>query len=169
MKPTHIVAYNQDKRYIDAQSATLAVVDKTPGQKINVKNPVSAYGTRQAFYKPEYNLVEIGTIEDVESLVRQAFQKKAALMFKEGEKFAGKNQDTISYIKSRLQQIEYISGRGWRDLLRETGYALISRSNYFWVKVRNEDASGGRSVSNKPPVAAYFGMGAEYVQIKRSN
>ena len=151
----------------DARSATLSVVESTPGRKPNIKNPVEQYGYRQAFYRPEYNLIEIGTIEDVESMVRQSFQKKTALMFKEGEKFTGKNTETLKYIKARIKQIEYASGISWRNLLRETGYALISRSNFFWVKVRSKNASGGRSIAGVAPVAAYFPMAAEYVTIKR--
>lgn len=164
-----IISFGKRKDFSDAQSATLAVVQKTAGQRPNIKTPVQNYGSRQAFAKPEYNLIEIGAIEDVESLVRQSFQKKTALMHKEGEKFAGKNKDTINYIKSRIQQIEYVSNTGWRTLLRETGYGLISRSNYFWVKVRNEDLSGGRAIGGVPPVAAYFGMGPEHVTIKKDS
>lgn len=161
-----IVTFNKID-HKDARSATLSVVETTPGRRPNIKNPVEQYGYRQAFYRPEYNLIEIGTIEDVESMVRQSFQKKTALMFKEGEKFTGKNTETLKYIKSRIKQIEYASGISWRNLLRETGYALISRSNFFWVKVRNKNASGGRSIAGVPPVAAYFPMAAEYVTIKR--
>lgn len=164
-----IISFNKTRKYQDAQSATLAVVERSAGQRPNIKSPVQSYGTRQTFNRPEYNLLEIGVIEDVESLVRQSFQKKTALMHKEGEKFAGKNKDTINYIKSRLQQIEYVSNVGWRTLLRETGYGLISRSNYFWVKVRNEELSGGRSIGGIPPVAAYFGMGPEHVTIQKDN
>lgn len=159
----------RDNSVRDAQSATLAMVQKTPGQKPHLKNPVQSYGSRQAFNRSEYNLLEIGTIEDVESMVRQAFQKKTSLMFKEGEKFCGKNKETIKYIRNRLRQIEYVSDKPWRTLLRETGYGLLSRSNYFWVKVRNEDLSGGRSLGGVPPVAAYFGMGPEHVTIKRDD
>lgn len=162
-----IITFNKSNTNRDASSAILSVVEKSPGQKPNIKNPVQNYGFRQAFYRPEYNLIEIGTIEDVESLVRQAFQKKTALMFKEGEKFASKNKEAIRYIKSRIKQMEYVSKTSWRNLLRETGYALISRSNYFWVKVRSQSASGGRPIGSTPPVAAYFGMAPEYVTIKK--
>ena len=151
----------------DARSATLATVQNEMGKRPNIKSPVADYGRRQGFYRPEYDMIEIGVIEDVESYVRQAFQKKTALMFKEGEKFKGKNKETIDYIKTRLQQIEYVSDISWRQLLRETGYALISRSNFFWVKARNEKASGGRRIGGTSPVAAYFPMGPEYVQIKK--
>lgn len=162
-----IISFGKRKEYLDAQSATLAVVEKTAGQRPNIKSPVQNYGSRQAYHRPEYNLLEIGVIEDVESLVRQSFQKKTALMHKEGEKFQGKNKQTIDYIKARIQQIEYVSNTGWRTLLRETGYGLISRSNYFWVKVRNEQLSGGRAIGNVQPVAAYFGMGPEHVTVMR--
>jgi hypothetical protein len=162
-----IITFNNQRKNKDANSATLSVVQKTPGQKPNIKNPVQNYGFRQAFYRPEYNILEIGTIEDVESLVRQAFQKKTALMFKEGEKFTSKNKEAIRYIKSRIKQMEYVSNTSWRNLLRETGYALISRSNYFWVKVRSKNASGGRPIGSMAPVAAYFGMAPEYVTIKK--
>lgn len=164
-----IVPNSAKSEVLDARSATLGVVQNQINKRPNIKSPVAGYGRRQGFYKPEYDLNEIGIIEDVESYVRQAFQKKTALMFKEGEKFQGKNKEAIKYVKKRLQQIEYVSNTCWRTLLRETGYALISRSNYFWVKVRNEGASGGRRIGGTAPVAAYFGMGPEYVQVKKDN
>ena len=167
-KSDRLITVTQMKQSLrDARSATLAVVENRIGQRPNVKSPVADYGRRQGFYRAEYDLLEIGVIEDVESYVRQAFQKKTALMFKEGEKFKGKNKEVINYLRTRLQQIEYVSDISWRHLLRETGYALISRSNFFWVKVRNENASGGRKIGNMAPVAAYFPMGPEYVQIKK--
>ena len=155
------------ERQSDLRSATLAVVERSPGKKVTVRKSTYDYGLRSQFSPPEYNLMEIGTIEDVESYVRQSFQKKTALMFKEGEKLTGKDKRTIDYLKKRIRQIEYASGIPWRTLLRETGYALVSRSNYFWVKARNQDASGGRSIGGVPPVAAYFGMGGENVEIKK--
>jgi hypothetical protein len=169
MKADGIISFNKRGNVRDAQSATLAVIQSSAGQRPNISTPVQHYGARILYSRPEYNMLEIGVIEDVEAIVRQAFQKKAALMFKEGEKFAGKNKETINYIKARLQQVEFASGGSWRNLLRETGYALISRSNYFWVKVRNKDASGGRSIGNVAPVAAYFGMGPEDVTFKRDD
>lgn len=168
-KATDIVYFNHfDPRNVDARSSTLAVVERSPGRKVNVRKPTFDYGRRDQFAPSEFNLVEIGTIEDVESYVRQAFQKKTALMFKEGEEFIGKNPETIKYIKTRLTQLQYVSGISWRQLLRSTGHALISRSNYFWVKSRNQEASGGMSIGGVQPVAAYFGMGGEHVKLKKN-
>ena len=138
------------------------------GKAPNLKNPVSQYGWRQTFVPAEYNLLEISLIEDGESYVRQAFQKKASLMFKEGEVFTGLNEETIAYIKNRIRQIEYVTGIPWRTLLKQTGKELIAKSNFFWVKVRKEQHSGGqRGVQRSKPIAGYFPMGAENVYVKK--
>lgn len=138
------------------------------GKAPNLKNPVAIYGYRQAFTPAEYNLVEISLIEDGESYVRQAFQKKTSLMFKEGEVYTGLNEKTISYIKNRIRQIEYVTGIPWRTLLKQTGKELIAKSNFFWVKVRKERHSGGsRGVKKAKPIAGYFPMGAENVYVKK--
>lgn len=149
------------------RSSTIATVTNKNGKFKKIKNPVHNYGFREYFAPAEYNLAEIAAIEDGESYVRQAFQKKTALMFKEGESFTGKNQDTIKYLKRRIREMEYVTGKPWRDLLRETGYALISRSNYFWVKVRSNNSSSGKRPGDKPPIAGYFGMPPETVRIKK--
>jgi hypothetical protein len=138
------------------------------GKAPNLKNPVSQYGYRQAFVPSEYNLVEISLIEDGESYVRQAFQKKTSLMFKEGEVYTGLNEETIAYVKNRIRQIEYVTSIPWRSLLRQTGKELISKSNFFWIKVRKEQHSGGSiGVQRSKPIAGYFPMGAENVYIKK--
>lgn len=150
------------------RSAEVRTLGKNNGKAPSLKNPVSEYGYRGVFRPAEYNLVEISLIEDGESYVRQAFQKKTSLMFKEGEVFTGKNEDTIRYIKNRIRQIEYVTSIPWRVLLRQTGKELISKSNFFWVKVRKENISGGnQGVQRSKPVAGYFPMGAENVFVKK--
>ena len=161
-----VLNLKKGREFMDTNSATLATVTKK-GRKIRLKDPVVDYGHRQAFQGPEFSLKEISVLEDVESMVRQSFQKKTALMFKAGEKLSGRNKRTIDYIKKRIKQIEFISKQSFRQLMRDTGYALISRSNFFWVKVRNENFSGGRTIGGVQPVAAIYGMGAEHVIVKR--
>lgn len=150
------------------QSGQVIKLGRTRGRAPDLKNPVNEYGLRQVFRPAEYNLVEIALIEDGESYVRQAFQKKTSLMFKEGEVFTGKNEETIKYIKNRIRQIEYVTSTPWRSLLRLTGKELIAKSNFFWIKVRKEAHSGGsQGVQRSKPIAGYFPMGAENVYIKK--
>lgn len=155
------------KKKKQKRSSTVAMLSPKTGKTKTITNPVQSYGIRNHFRTSEYNLAEIGAIEDGESYVRQAFQKKTALMFKEGESFSGKNELTIAYVKRRFREMEFVTGVPMRALLRQTGYSLVSRSNYFWVKVRNKNASSGKTVSGRAPVAGYFGMAPETVTIKK--
>jgi hypothetical protein len=150
-------------------TAIIKTITNEKGNLIQLKDPVQNYGRRQLFVPCEYDLAQISLIEDGESLVRQAFQKKTSLMFKEGEVFSGKNGATINYIKSRIRQMEFTTGMPWRQLLKVTGKELISKSNFFWVKVRRSDASGGdEGVHKTNPIAGYFPMAPETVKVKKN-
>jgi hypothetical protein len=126
---------------------------------------------RGEFLEPEYNLSEVGVIEDTEAFVHQAFKKKAGLMFKEGYEFTGKNTKTIQYLKSRMAQISRASSIPQGDLLKRIGMSLIRTSNAFLIKVRKEEASGG-SMRLTPedkaldPVAAYFPAAPETMKVR---
>jgi len=114
------------------------------------------------FEEPEYNLVEILAVEDVESIVRQAHRKKLGLLFKEGWDLVGRNLETTTYCRLRFAQIARASDIPTELLLRRIGKSLINTSNAFLVKVRDETASGGKLRTDPvtgrtlKPVAAYF-------------
>jgi len=113
------------------------------------------------FLPPEYDLAEIGKIEDSESIVRQAFRKKEGLAFKEGIAYRGKNKATIQYLKTRMSQMSQASGIPELSLMKRTLKSLIRVSNAYLVKVRNTRASGGQvrytaDGKSLQPVAAYF-------------
>lgn len=143
----------------------------------NVKTPVMNYHSQRGvgrgdFRSPEYNLAEVGRIEDTDSYVRQAFDKKVALMFKEGWDFVGKNPRTIKYIKARLAQIARASQIPTAQLLRSVGSGIVRQSNAFLIKVRKTEASGGK-IRREPgretvlqPVAAYFVAPAETMDFR---
>lgn len=123
------------------------------------------------YIAPEYDLVEVGVVEDVESWVRQAFYKKIALMNKEGYDFVGKNPQTIQYIETRLAQIARASRISTNQLLRGIGTSLTRMSNAFLIKKRDVSASGGKARKSPEgktlkPVAAYFPIPAETMRVK---
>ena len=140
-----------------------------------VISPIFGYQTtrglgRGQFVCSEYDLGEVGRVEDTESFVRQAFDKKVALMFKEGFDLIGRNPRHVKYIKIRLAQIARASAEPTIKLLRDMGTSLIKKSNSFLVKVRKEEASGGRvridptTERELKPVAAYFVAPAENME-----
>lgn len=168
-----------------------AVKDQVPEVKVSVpagkkpalipliKDPTLSYNStkskgRSQFQLSEYSLAESGRVEDTDSYVRQAFDKKSALMFKEGWDIVGPNPKTIKYIKTRLQQIAIASKVPTRSLLREIGSGLVRKSNVFLIKVRKEEASGGairRAPGSKVPlvpVAGYFISPAETMEYQLS-
>ena len=159
---------------------TVIVPSKRPALVPPVRDPALHYysntniSRRSSFHLPEYDLAEIGRVEDVESFARQAFDKKVALMFKEGWDFIGKSPKHILYIKARFSQIAQASNLSTSALFRNIGSSLIRKSNCFIVKARKIEASGGkiRIAPGKPnpllPVAAYFVAPAETIEYKVS-
>lgn len=129
--------------------------------------------SRLFFQPPEYNLAEVGRVEDVESYVRQAFRKKNGLMFKAGYTLTGPNRKTIEYVKKRFDQIEQAQGKPMEILFREVASDLLKFHNAYLVKVRSQKASGGikrkdfRWGKTLQPVAGYFRLSPETVNIKR--
>jgi len=153
---------------------------KKPAIVPPVRDPALSYysntgiSRRSNFQLPEYDLAEIGRVEDVESFTRQAFDKKVALMFKEGWDFVGKNPKTLKYIQMRFDQIAQASNSSTSGLFRSIGSSLIRKSNCFVVKVRKIEASGGK-VRTPPgkkasliPVAGYFIAPAETMEYRIS-
>lgn len=139
---------------------------KQPANILPVKPNVLSYNTdrgrRGDFIQSEYDLSQVGRVEDTDSYVHQAYLKKIGLLFKEGYEFVGPNPRTIQYIKSRLDQIARATSIPTDELVKAIGSGLIKKSNAFLVKVRKESASGGqpRQVPGKEkllqPIAGYF-------------
>lgn len=153
----------------------------------SIIDPTSNYaqtsgGTRytgDGFNPPEYDFETIGQAEDTEAYVMQAHVKKLALMFKEGYEIYGEDQQSCEYIKKRLSQIERASSSSIWSLLVSIGHDLIRYSNSYVVKVRKEFDAKGRPVSGGmarttpegkklDPIAAYFRLSPETVEIKRN-
>lgn len=182
-QPTNQLSFANRFNFIQDQIPEVKVVvpdTLRPALIPAVKNPVLRYMSdrfigRGEFQLAEYDLAEIGRCEDTDSYVRQAFNKKTALMFKEGYDIVGKNPRTIKYIRARLAQIARASQNPVTKLLRDVGSSLIRKSNAFLVKVRKIDASGGKVRTNPgnsgllKPVAGYFIAPAEAMEYKLSN
>lgn len=93
------------------------------------------------FSPPEWDLIEVGKVEDVESFVYQAFIKKIALMFKEGWDLTGNNPETIAYVKNRLALIAMQTNIPTSTLLKQIGASLIKKSNSFLLKAYYTNAN----------------------------
>ncbi len=166
----------QDQGPISVEKVALPKSADIPPAVIKaVRSPGLTYSInrntgRGAFVPSEYDIAQIGRVEDTDAYVRQAFKKKIGLMFKEGWDLVGPNKQRIKYMKARLAQISRASSLPTAELLRSIGSALVKKSNVFLVKVRKTDASGGRlrttpNGKDLKPIAAYFVLPAETMEV----
>lgn len=129
---------------------------------------------RNSQFKPsEYDLGEIARVMDVEAYVRQAFSKYTEQVLKAGFDFVGRNNKSIDYLKKRLSDMENATKIPFTALLRGIVENVVSYSNSFIVKVRNEKLSSGypvRQVGKAPtiPIAGYFNIDSTSIEIKRN-
>ena len=166
----------RDLSTIEASTRLVELISGEPGK---MKRPVFTYvipASRRrkqdptGFYPGEYPVEDIGMAEDTDSFVYQANFKRLALSLKAGWNLIGRNQETISYIKERLQQIEVAQGQTTRDLLAEVMANLLRYHNCYIIKARDIKRSGGRIrlVGRKKikPVAGYFVASPDTMTIK---
>lgn len=152
---------------IRSVSPTTRPISQTPAVKPNILTYTQSFsGNRGALVSSPYDLSDIGKAEDTDCFVRQAFEKKEGLMFKEGVTFKGTNKSTVRYVKTRFAQIAQATGIPFPILLKRVARSLIRTSNAFIVKKRDVKASGGR-VRQTPdgkelkPIAGYFTVAPE--------
>lgn len=114
---------------------------------------------------PQYDHIEIEVVADVETYVARAVRAKLSLLFREGYSFVGPNDERVEYIRTRFRQIGRASALPLHILLQQTGKDLILHHNAYWLKVRNQKASGGglrkHGTKTLKPVAGYFPLPPE--------
>lgn len=122
------------------------------------------------FKNHEYDLFEYSRIIDTEAIVAKAFERQRALIFKNGFYFESNNPKNVEYIKSRIREIEYVTGLTFRNFIEEMAYNLVMFHNAYILMVRNEDKSTGETVNvgNKElqPIAGWFNLPTETIQRK---
>lgn len=122
------------------------------------------------FKNHEYDLFEYSRIIDTEAIVAKAFERQRALIFKNGYYFESNNPKNVEYIKSRIREIEYVTGLTFRNFIEEMAYNLVMFHNSYILMVRNEKKSTGETVNvgNKElePIAGWFNLPTETIQRK---
>ena len=130
-------------------------------------NSVSNY---TEFTPHEYDLYEYSRIIDTEAIVYKAFERKKSLMFKNGYLLTSDSDDNISYIKQRLKEFHYVSGKSFDGFVEELAYNLIMFHNAYVLMYRDLDKSTGEPISvgdeEIEPLAALFNMPTESIERK---
>ena len=129
-------------------------------KKVNGRSMSYADRHRGNWFKPEYDLTELQVAQDTDAFLFKAIQKKVHRFVLAGWEFVGNDLEVVNYVKKRIKEIEMVSGQPFDLLMTDLAHDLIRYSNCAWVKVRNKDASTGKTRSFKDkevePVAGYF-------------
>lgn len=144
--------------------------------KRGVNSPIVSYFTNRNFLYTdydkftghEYDLYEYARIVDTESIAYKAFERKKALLFKNGYLFKSDSDDNIAYIKQRLREFKHVSGVSFESFLDELSYNLIVFHNAYCLFHRNDDKSNGEvRIANDreiKPIAALFNFPTESME-----
>jgi hypothetical protein len=156
-------------------SAPQTIADSSIKRFKVIKNPTLSFfgpqidNVKATYWQSHaYDLYEYGRIIDTESFVARAFNKKAALMFKNGYTIMSDNENNAKYVESRLNEMAYVTGKPFDIFLKETAMNLITFHNAYIVKARNKNSSTGKVVAygttEREPIAGYFNIPPETVQ-----
>lgn len=144
----------------------------SPPLPIRVEPKSISYTARHrgTWFKPEYDFEEIQIAQDTDSYIFRSIQKKVNKLIVAGYDFVGNSPEPVDYIRQRIKEISYSTNMPFSHLLWATFHDLFRFSNCMWVKVRNEEASGGDPVELRgrviQPVAGYFILPFETLEFK---
>lgn len=151
----------------------LSITDLESPLPIKVATRGISYTARHrgTWFKPEYNFEEIQIAQDTDSYFFRSVQKKVNKVIVAGIDFVGSNPEAVDYIKTRLNELGYSTGKPFEHLIWDTFHDLFRFSNCIWVKARNEEASSGESFTTPSgqelvPVAGYFILPFETLEFK---
>lgn len=135
---------------------------------------IKSAGGSGDFEESPVDLTEIGRAYFTDSYIRRAVDKHAALMFKNGWELAGKNDQAVEYVWTRLKLMAEATSQSIDALLQEVSDNLVLYGNAYLVKARAKKAglpSGVTAIgyTGKQPIAGYFTLPAQQVTINRDD
>lgn len=119
-----------------------------------------------------YDLVEISRAADTESLLSVSFRHHRELLLKEGFTIKGNDPKTLEAVKRRLAEIEAVSNRSFRSIVRDIASDLIKFHTAFLYKRRDSTRSSGgfiRMFGKKlEPIAALEPVDPTSMKVKQN-
>lgn len=150
----------------DAKDAAKVLDPKVAKAKVRTNaDYVGTYNMFNGILRPEYDMLEPFVMYDTEAYLKQAINRKLALMFRNGYEIGtdldqdveqGKNN--VDYIYKRLNTLEYVTSEPTNAFFKKMLFNLLLGSNCFLRKIRDEKTSSGVKHArndNKNPVAFY--------------
>lgn len=131
-------------------------------------------GGRDSFETPKVDLTVVANAIEKDSYIAQAVMRYKELIFKSGWQLKSKNDQSLLYLKTRLEIIAIATGIPTEDLFQGIGDDIVRYSNCFLVKARAKGGKGlpsGMTLTpippNKDPIAGYFRLPPQTIEISR--
>lgn len=119
-----------------------------------------------------YDLVEISRAADTESLLSVSFRHHRELLLKEGFRFKSKSPEALRAVKKRIAEIESISNRTFKSIIRDVATDLIKFHTAFIFKRRDMTRSTGARIrmfgKRLDPIAALEPVDPTSMQVKQN-
>lgn len=124
-------------------------------------------------YEYNYKSVEINAAVSVDPLLARGVSKYIELIMSNGIQLVGNNQETLSYVRNRMEEIFFASSTSLEDIMRRISYDLIVYGNTFTMLSRNvANTSGKMYTYGNPkklqPISAMFIADPRTMKIMRS-
>ena len=95
------------------------------------------------FTSPEVDLSEIKNAVNGDSYIKMAISKQSQLIFKAGYSIVSENDAAAEYLRGRLRMMSFMTGTPTDMLFQQTADDLVTYSNAFWIKSRQQMSNIG--------------------------
>jgi hypothetical protein len=158
-KPLPLTWRPASEMLVEEKDASKIIDPKNLSIKIEkASDYIGTYKNFNGVIRPEYDVLEPFVIYDTEVFVRQAINRKLALMFRNGYEITSDLSQNSDYINKRLATMEYVLKRPVDSFFRDILSTLLLTSNCFLRKIRDAKGSPGlanEKNENKVPIAGY--------------
>lgn len=123
----------------------------------------------RTYEPPHIDISQVDNAYNGEAYVRRALDKHTELMFKAGWNIIGEDDRVVDYVKLRLALIAEATRIPTNQLFIDIADDLVKYSNAVVIKARRDIALAGVRVIGLagPPVAGYFPMNINYVEVEK--
>jgi len=146
----------------------------TQVRRIGYQLSSSRGGGRDEFEESKVDLSLIATAIEKDSYLMQAVMRYRELIFKSGYAFVGKNEQSLEYIRMRLEMMAIATQTPTEELFKGIADDVVRYANCFLVKARGKSGQGLAPgvVANpmppaKYPVVGYFRLPPQTMSIQR--
>ncbi len=159
---------------LNTRKAPVADADKVSVAGLKKTEPSTLSYSRKhrgQWFRPEYDFRTIQIAQQADGILLRTIKKKADRILLSGYEFVSPNEEALDYIKRRIRQMDMVSNKPFKLLVRQTAEDLIRQNNCMWAKVRSSDSSSGRvrtdlAGNELEPVASYYVLPFETLEFK---